>query len=490
LDRRGFCVVRAMMSWGFRAAACWGLYAVQVMVLAAALLLGSYPMEGPRAGEPAVTRRFIREQFNQFDLDYPGRRLERLARLAEPEQRLFALQGQGHSMACSAQILNETRWILNSTAQFARADKNIWLLTISLDHTGQDFALLQDDHAGAWGVCYDEPFKKLDPMITAINELARTKRPPTHGAMAFLLQEHMSSPQAMIDYLATIRTSDIVKSGINRRDELGAVTAVLAELLFKEELRDYLRRYVAGGQRFSKYADAFKTFVDDWQDPRTGFWGPWYRSGSQVLKARDLSFTYHIIAYLDGEVDYWDRIARTMLDIKDEEYPFGWLQRGRLTNHHAYDVARIFKLGWPHLDERSRARVSQAMDDVLARTLRDGINKDGTVTPVPGFSSGVDDDYYYAVSVLTTTGYCSAGRMFWSPREVPEAAALCCDLAAQLDRLGPGTARLEAARARLRRTNPACPGRGGGDIPVPQEERSWSDVEATTSAAKDESPNE
>ena len=46
----------------------------------------------------------------------------------------------------------------------------------------------------------------------------------------------------------------------------------------------------------------------------------------------------------------------------------------------------------------------------------------GSVTPRPGFSSGVDDAYYYAVAFLTTTGYCSSGRLFWSAREAQEAA--------------------------------------------------------------------
>jgi hypothetical protein len=485
-QRRSF-IVRRLRSISLTSARCRAKSIFWVSFASLALLTAVIPAERPQAAETIVTRRLIREQFNQFDLDYPGRRLERLAQLAEPEKRLFDLQGQGHSMACSAQILNETRWILNSTAQFARADKNLWLLSISLGHPQQDFALNQDDHAGDWGICYDEPFKKLDPMITALNELARTRTPPTHGALAFLVQEHMSSPRAMTDYLTRIRISDIAREGINRRDELGAVAAVLSELLFKQDLRDYMQRYIAGGDNFSRFAETFKNFIVEWQDPKTGFWGPWYRSGSQILKGRDLSFTYHIIAYLNGDVDRWDRIVKTMLAIKDEEYPFGWLQLGRLTNHHAYDVARIFKIGWPHMDDASRAQVSQAMDDVLARTLRDGINKDGSVTPVFGFSSGIDDDYYYAVSFLTTTGYCSAGRLFWSTREAPEAAGLCCDLAARLDALGSGTARLQAARARLRKTNPVCPGeRNGSDALLPVSERSWSDEEATDDAAKAE----
>jgi hypothetical protein len=99
----------------------------------------------------------------------------------------------------------------------------------------------------------------------------------------------------------------------------------------------------------------------------------------------------------------------------------------------------------------------------------------------------VDDAYYYAVAFLTTTGYCSSGRLFWTTREAHEAAGLCCDIASQMDRLGTGTARLQAAKARLRKTNPVCPGeRGAPDIVVVAPERSWSDVEGTTEATKAE----
>ncbi len=69
------------------------------------------------------------------------------------------LQARGYPMQCSAQILNETDWIIDSTSDYARADKNLWLLELSLGDVDQDFALQQLETDGSWGVCYDEWFK-------------------------------------------------------------------------------------------------------------------------------------------------------------------------------------------------------------------------------------------------------------------------------------------------------------------------------------------
>jgi hypothetical protein len=102
-----------------------------------------------------------------------------------------------------------------------------------------------------------------------------------------------------------------------------------------------------------------------------------------------------------------------------------------------------------------------------------------------GFSSGLDD-----ASFLTTMGYCSAGRPFWTTREHPEAADLCCDLTAHIERMGDGTARLQSAKARLKKSNPVCPDSGPPTVlpPVPVE-LDWSDAEATTAALNAHEPN-
>jgi hypothetical protein len=205
------------------------------------------------------------------------------------------------------------------------------------------------------------------------------------------------------------------------------------------------------------FYQAFSDFFEDWQDPETGFWGPWYRAGYRVLKARDLSFTYHIIAYRKGDVRRWDRILDTLIAIRDQEYPFGWLQQGRLTNHHAYDVARILKLGWPHFNADQRARAREALDELATFAENGALNPDGSVTLRAGFSNnGIDDAFYFAASFLTTIGYCAVERPFWTDREWPGASRRCCAFAGHLTALGDATPRIRAAQARMTGIE-ACP---------------------------------
>jgi hypothetical protein len=44
----------------------------------------------------------------------------------------------------------------------------------------------------------------------------------------------------------------------------------------------------------------------------------------------------------------------TLIAMKDNEYPFGWLEEGVPSNHHNYDVVRLFRVGWPQFISFSR----------------------------------------------------------------------------------------------------------------------------------------
>ncbi len=138
--------------------------------------------------EPIVTRAFLEDQFVSYDKDRPRKKAVRANKLSALRGRLYDLQARGHPMQCSAQILNETDWILDSTSDFARADKNLWLLDLSLAAVDQEFALQQLETDGSWGVCYDEWFKKLDPMINALNRFSEANIPPKYAYLVFLKQ--------------------------------------------------------------------------------------------------------------------------------------------------------------------------------------------------------------------------------------------------------------------------------------------------------------
>ena len=411
--------------------------------------------------ESIVTRSFLEDQFVRYDKDRPRKKTIRADKLSALQGRLYELQARGYPMQCSAQILNETDWIIDSTSDYARADKNLWLLELSLGDVDQDFALQQLETDGSWGVCYDEWFKKLDPMISALNRFSEANIPPKYAYLAFLKQ--ISKPELLIGYLDSILISDIAATGINFRDELNASTSLVAEVLYKERIRNYFIRYITGRPIAPTYVRAFNSFVEKWQDPQTGYWGAWYRSDGRVLKSSDLSMTYHIIAYRRGDVPRWNAIFDTTLEISDLEYPYGWLQNGSLTNHHAYDVARILKLGWNRVSDKQRERARPALQRLLDFALAQGINADNSVTPQAGFSDGVDDAYYYAVSLLTTIGYCSSERPFWTDARWPEANIRCCGLARHVESQKARTPTLEAALERIRSAVPYCAANAAAD---------------------------
>lgn len=432
-----------------------------------AAVIAATPMAGlARDGQPPVTRAMVETQFERFQPDYRRLKQERLAKLRPLEEQLYALQAAGEPMFCSAHMLNELRWLLQSTAEWSRIDKQIWLLRLSLQDKDQSFAMNQESHDGSWGVCYDEWFKKLDPMIQAINLMAGRDVGPQHSELDFL--QPIDTPEELTAYLERVRLSDIAATGLNRRDELGAVTSVMAEIVFKQYVQDYIARHVKGLDLSRGYTDAFRAFLDEWQDPSTGYWGPWYRIDGEVRKATDLSFTYHIIAYRQGQVAHWDRIIATTLALEDQEYPFGWRYQGQLTNHNAYDVVRILQQGWPHMDDGQRVLSAAAIERLLQWSLRDSLQPDGTFTTPGGFDSSVSDAQYYGVSLLTKAGYCATRPPFWTDRTWPERAETCCRIADRLARLDADIPAAEAARRRLAEAYPLCPNppAAAGDRPL------------------------
>jgi hypothetical protein len=194
----------------------------------------------------------------------------------------------------------------------------------------------------------------------------------------------------------------------------------------------------------------FAKFIEAWQDPVTGYWGAWYSSGGRLYKTVDLSFTFHIISYRRGKVDHWPEIIETTLAIEDQPYPYGWRHNGEFTNHNNYDVAKIFRYGWPHMTAAERQSAAAAIDEMLQWTLTSSLQANGTFKTVPTFFSSKGADFYFGVSFLQTIGFWDVENRFWTEREFPQASAICGQIKTQLIDMALQSHESEVALERLR----------------------------------------
>jgi hypothetical protein len=174
----------------------------------------------------------------------------------------------------------------------------------------------------------------------------------------------------------------------------------------------------------------FFNVVNAWQDSITGYWGPWYLSESQLYKTTDLSITFHIISYRRGKVDHWPEIINTTLAIESEPYPFGFA--GGFTNHNAYDVAKVFRYGWPHMSAEQKQRAATLIGDMLRWTLTSSLQPNGSFKSVPTSFDSIGADFYFGVSFLQIVGYWDPAKRFWTKQEFPDAHATCERIKAKL----------------------------------------------------------
>ena len=338
-------------------------------------------------------------------------------------------------MTCSTQIYLEANWLYDSTADWVELDRQLTRLADSLRDGGQSSALEQSVRDGALETCYDQWFLRSEATLAALEELYDTGHVPNVPVMR---PEPINTPKKLEAYLNRLLVSDIAKSGRDNRAELGGITTTLSEAIFKRSVRVWLERTIdplPGKTRSSSFNElemVYERFIRRWQDPETGYWGAWYKSGGHIYKTTDLSITYHTIAYRDGQVNYWPRIIDTTLRISDDPYPYGWLHDGHFTNHNNYDVARILRYGWGHMTAPQKRLASEAIGRMLAWTLGESLNPDGTFKIDPTFFSSLAADYYFGVSFLDTIGFWDRAKRFWTNVDFPDAAKICRRIKARL----------------------------------------------------------
>ena len=285
---------------------------------------------------------------------------------------------------------------------------------------------LTQDRGGSFALGTKVFFLKLDRSTDQL--LARQwpwRLPPT-----FL--DRINDPGRMVTYLQDLCWSDVTRCGRDNRKELNLAISVIARLVLQGGQIGYL-----SGPGF---VPVLERFIQDWQDPKTGFFGMTYVIDNQGNEVRttDLSLTFHIMRYAPHLVRWWPLLIDTLLGIKDDQYPQGWLENSKMTDHNNYDVVELFLRCWPHMRPDQRRQASQETAKMLDWCLHNSVRETGEIIN-PDKGDMIPDSYYFAAAFLDTIGYFDTTKRFWADKEtLPEnTEPLRKAMIAQLSRFNP-----------------------------------------------------
>jgi hypothetical protein len=397
----------------------------------------------------------VEDEFERFDRFYHIVHWGERRRLNAATIR--ARHGAARGTWCVEQRINEAEILLQYSARDAQVRDAIARIDAA-DASGA-YASPAQAPDGSWGPCRDAWFARLDDTVDALGVI--NERPPPRGdpvqPLRFL--EEVDSPDKLTALLKGLQVSSIAQTGFYQRPALGSVEAGVGQLVYKESLRALAAAHGAAFLDDPAYCRALTTFLDDMQDPATGYWGPWVETRNGVVKLADLSLTFHAVSYRKGDVNMLQKLAGTTLAIRALPYPYGWTYRDRDNAHNAYDVAKIFHRAWSVMSQDQRDQASEALASLLAWVLSPAsIRPDGTVVGDETFYTSPGAALSFTVSFLAEVGYfrdpADPRPAFWTTRDFPEAPATCAALKAGGARLTEDTPQLTDAREALRRLCP------------------------------------
>ena len=270
----------------------------------------------------------------------------------------------------------------------------------------------------------------------------------------------LDSGKKLLSRLQDLLVSDIARTGVNNRGQLSSLITSISQGLFKNYIRNNLEEVVDMDSDSSLpwLEEAFWFFLSGAQDPDTGYWGAWYIVDGKVYKTSDLSMTYHIVSYTKGKgLERWQNLIATTLAIESDPYPYGWKHHGSFNNHNLYDVAKIYKYGWRHMDQSQRASIGTQIQSMLDWSLSNTLDDDRNFIHNPSFSDSLADEYYFGVSFYDVVGYWNPDYRFWTEKtEFEGAMELCCHIEQRLNELDLSGWAAEGARAKLARNCSGC----------------------------------
>jgi len=421
---------------------------------AAFVVLGCLVTHAAEAGERIQA--LIEEQFVRYDPDFLTHREKYGERLAALGKTLAELEAQGRKLQCSKQIFLEAKWLHRYTAHWDDLADKLDRLELSFEDSDQSFATRQLPTDGLWGACYEERFLRIGASIDALGALFAKGEKPRYRLRS---DGSLNTGKKLLVRLQDLLLSDIARSGVNNRGQLSSLLTSISQAVIKPYIRDGLIDVLdlRSDATLEHIGEAFRFFLAGAQDPETGYWGAWYLVNGKVHKSVDLSMTYHIVSYTKGKVEHWPEIIATTFEIESKPYPYGWQHQGRYNNHNIYDVARIYKFGWPHMTEPQRTTARAQIEAMLEWSLSNTLGPHGTFAHDPSFSDSLADEFYFGVSFLDVVGYWQPKRRFW--RQGPDfegAAALCCSISRRLSGLTLDGWAAQGAEEKLERNCSSC----------------------------------
>jgi len=333
------------------------------------------------------------------------------------EARLDQVETRGADTSCLRQALSEMRWRLASTGDADAARAAMQRLRDWAAMPVQPSAHMQDTE-GSFGICTEPWFLKLD---ASADPFLLTVPDPGLQRPSFL--DRVNDPERLLGYLRSLVVSRLAVDGIDRRKELNFATADLLRLIIRNRPPNYT--WAPGTDA------AVRAFIAEWQDPTTGFFGATYEVEGRRYTTTDLSFTFHMASYLDGKIGHWQGITETLLRIRDDQYPNGWLDPEGMTSHNNYDVVTLFRFAWPEMRPEQRTRAAAEIQRLADWCLTTAIAPDGTVVARAAGES-LPESYYFTLAFLDVIGYFDAKRRFWTDRDFPEVDAMTAKLKAHV----------------------------------------------------------